>query len=144
MKRTTFNRIARAVTSVHILAYRVTGGRIGGTIVDMPVLLLTTTGRRSGRARTVPLTYLTEGDHILLAGSVGGNPWFPGWWLNLQANPQARIRLGGRTVAVVAREASPEERERLWPRFTAAYQGYAGYQSRTTRRIPVAILTPSP
>ena len=108
----------------------------------MPVLLLTTTGRRTGRSRTTPLTYLRDGDALVLVASAGGSDRAPAWSLNLDADPDVIVRRGGRAERRLARRASAEERDRLWPEITATYRGYARYQARTAREIPVYLLEP--
>lgn len=105
-------------------------------------MLLTTTGRRSGRARTVPLCSLRDGESFVVIASYGGLDRSPSWWLNLQREPRASVQLGRTTRAVVAREATPVERERLWAEVTARAPGYLDYQRRTTRVIPVVLLDP--
>lgn len=125
-----------------MVVYRVSRGRALGTVAGMPVLLLTTTGRRSGRARTTPLTYFRDGADLVVIASNGGADRPPDWWLNLQQGPRAVVEIGTDKLAVTARTASAAERERLWPGITATYSGYAGYQERTTRQIPVVLLTP--
>ena len=113
-----------------------------GSVAGMPVLLLTTTGRRSGKARTTPLTFFRDGAHLVVIGSNGGADRPPDWWLNLRQTPRAVVRIGTETLVVTARAAAEQERERLWVVVTATYAGYARYQERTTRRIPVVLLTP--
>ena len=108
----------------------------------MPVLLLTTTGRRSGKARTTPLTFFRDGTDLAVIASNGGADRPPDWSLNLQQTPRAVVRIGTDKLVVTARPASEQERERLWVVITATYAGYARYQERTTRRIPVVLLTP--
>jgi deazaflavin-dependent oxidoreductase (nitroreductase family) len=108
----------------------------------MPVLLLTTRGRRSGKARTTPLTFFRDGRDLVVIASNGGADRAPDWSLNLQQDPRAVVQIGTDELTVEARTASPEERERLWVGITATYPGYAAYQRKTTRRIPVLILTP--
>ena len=108
----------------------------------MPVLLLTTTGRRSGKARTTPLTFLRDGADLVVIASNGGADRPPDWSLNLQQTPRAVVEIGTDKLVVTARSASEQERERLWVVVTATYAGYARYQERTTRRIPVVLLTP--
>jgi F420H(2)-dependent quinone reductase len=142
MKRKSFERVAKVVTSLHIALYRASGGRIGGSLAGLKILLLTTVGRRTGRPRTTPLGYLPEGSDMLIVASNGGNSWFPAWWLNLRDSPVAQVQVGSSKLAVTARKASPEERERFWPRLVDAYQGYAAYEQKTTREIPVVILSP--
>ena len=141
MNKVAYNSISKVVTTAHVALYRATKGRLGGR-TGLPVLLLTTTGRKSGRRRTKPLGYVKEGDDFLLAASNGGNDFFPSWWLNLEANPVAEIQVRGQRLSVNARKASPEEKERLWPKFLEAYKGYANYEKKTSREIPVVILTP--
>jgi deazaflavin-dependent oxidoreductase (nitroreductase family) len=127
---------------VHPKLYRWSGGRIGGTLMNMPVLLLTTRGKRTGAPRTRALMYLPDGDRFVVIASFLGEPRHPDWWLNLRAHPQAEVEAGGRRVTVVAREAAGEERERLWKAVVERQKDYAEYQQRTTRRIPVVILDP--
>ena len=132
----------RALSEVHLAAYRLSRGRLLGSVVGMPVLLLTTTGRRSGKARTTPLTFFRDGTDLVVIASNGGADKAPAWSLNLQQTPHAVVEIGTDKLAVTARAASEQERERLWVVVTAAYAGYARYQERTTRRIPVVLLTP--
>lgn len=133
----------KVLSTAHLLAQRLSHGRLGGRIAGMPVLLLTTTGRRSGRPRTTPLTFFRDGPALVVIASNGGSDRAPSWSLNLRATPAASVRIGGEELAVVARVASPEERARLWPEITATYAGYARYEQRTAREIPLFLLTPS-
>jgi deazaflavin-dependent oxidoreductase (nitroreductase family) len=130
----------RYLGALHRLLYRATGGRIGARVWDLPVVLLTTTGRRSGKKRTVPLCSFRDGDDIVVIASYGGLDQPPAWWLNLEANPQAEVQDGRTRRAVTARNADPEERARLWAEVTARAPGYREYERRTTREIPVVIL----
>lgn len=132
----------KTLSVFHREVYRASRGRLGGRLAGMPVLLLTTTGRRSGRPRTVPLTYLRYGEAVVLVASYGGRPYDPAWFLNLQAHPEVEVRLGGARRALHARPATPEERARLWPQVVATYSGYDAYQRRTTRQIPLVVLEP--
>ena len=132
----------RALSEVHLAAYRLSRGRVLGSVVGMPVLLLTTTGRRSGKARTTPLTFFRDGTDLVVIASNGGADKAPAWSLNLQQTPHAVVEIGTDKLAVTARAASEQERERLWVVVTATYAGYARYQERTTRRIPVVLLAP--
>lgn len=138
------NRLIRAGWRAHRWVYVQTGGRIGGRVVSMPVLLLTTTGRRTGRARTTALTYVADSQSYVIIGSNGGAPRHPDWYLNLRAHPRATIQTGRRTVGVTARVARGAERDRLWARAVAAYRGYARYERRSPRVIPVVVLEPDP
>ncbi len=130
----------KAVSGAHTALYRASRGRIGGRIVGMPVLLLTTTGRRSGRSRVTPLCFVRDGDAVVVVASNGGSDYVPGWWLNLRSDPEAEIEIGPARTRVTARKASAGERARLWPEFTSRYSGYADYAARTAREIPVVIL----
>lgn len=132
----------RTVTGAHALLYRLSGGSIGGRMFNAPTLLLVTTGRKTGKQRTTPLLYLADGDNLVLVASNGGADWSPSWWVNLKSNPKAQVQIGRQVKQVTARQASPEEKSRLWPSLTAMYPGYANYQQRTTRDIPVVILEP--
>jgi F420H(2)-dependent quinone reductase len=134
-------RAIRFLSKVHLAAYRLSRGRVLGSVAGMPVLLLTTTGRRSGKARTTPLTFFRDGTDLVVIASNGGADRPPDWSLNLQQTPRAVVEIGTDKVAVTARQASEQERERLWVMITATYTGYARYQERTTRRIPVVLLT---
>ena len=137
------DRVARAVTRVHVALYRLTGGRLGSRVAGMPVLLLTTRGSRTGKERTTPLGFLEDGDRLVLVASYGGDPRHPGWYHNLRAEPEVKVTRGRLTQTRVARTAGPEEKAELWPRIVAAYPGYDKYQEKTTRDIPVVILTPA-
>ena len=124
----------------HRVVYRLTRGRLLGRVAGMPVLLLTTTGRRSGHARTTPLTYFEEGDELVIIASNGGEDTAPAWWLNLCGHPEATITIGTHSHAVTARAATDDEHARLWPVITATHAGYAAYARRTARPIPVVLL----
>ena len=131
----------------HIRAYRESGGEVGYLWNGVPTLLLTTTGRRTGRERTSALIFARAGsgdsaDYLIVA-SKGGMPSHPLWYLNLQANPQAKIQVKANELAVVARTASADEKPRLWTIVTDVWPNYDVYQSRTDRDIPVVVLTPA-
>jgi deazaflavin-dependent oxidoreductase (nitroreductase family) len=132
----------RVAGTLHRFAIIKTGGRFGSDLLDRPILLLTTTGRRSRKQRTQPLMYLREADCYLVAASFGGHDHDPAWLTNIRANPQATIAIGGREIPVVATIAAPDDRERLWPRFPALFAAYEKYQRSTERRIPVVKLCP--
>jgi len=105
-----------------------------------PILLLTTTGRKSGRSWTVPLLYQTDGDGWVIIASNGGSARHPAWWLNLRSQPDAAVEIGRRTYPVTAAEAAGADRERLWRLMADMYKGYDGYAQKTTREIPVVAL----
>ena len=128
---------------LHPFVYRVSGGRLLGELVGMKVLLLSTTGAKSGAQRTTALTYLeTDGGYVVI-GSFLGEPRHPAWVHNLRAIPRATVQVGSRRIAVAAREARGEERARLWAQLVALQPGYREYESRTDREIPVVVLEPA-
>ena len=127
----------------HIRAYRESGGEVGYIWNGVPTLLLTTTGRRTGAERTSALIFARDGDDYLIVASKGGMPSHPLWYLNLQANPAAKIQVKADELAVVARTASADEKPRLWRIVTDVWPNYDVYQSRTDRDIPVVVLTPT-
>ena len=132
----------RTASTLHSAVYRVSGGRLAGQAMGLPVLLLTTTGRRTGRRRTVPLLYVRDGADVVVVASNGGMDWFPAWWLNLERHPAAVIQLGRERRQVNAAKADAERRARLWPEFTRPYPSYLKYEARTTRELPLVILSP--
>src|SRR5207247_2693197 len=132
--------LQNAVTKVHSVLYRSSNGVIGGRIANSPVLLLTTTGRRSGNQFTVPLLYLMDGSNVVLVASNGGAVRHPTWWLNLQTTSEAWIQIEDVRRRVKAAPASAAETQRRWTRLTAMYNGYKRYQEITNRDIPVVIL----
>lgn len=135
--------IAKGVNLLHQSMFDATKGRVGGSVMSMPALKLTTTGRRSGRPRTVMLTTpLQRGEDILLVASYGGDDAHPAWYLNVVANPAVTIIMEGREFPATARTATDAEKAELWPRIIERYDGYAGYQRRTDRDIPVVICSP--
>ena len=135
-------RAVAALWRMHRWTYRASGGRLGGRLLGMPVLLLTTKGRRTGRPHTTALVYFPEGRNVVVIASSGGSSAHPAWWWNLRARQEAQIQIGRGVRRVRSREAEGPERERLWARVVRAYRGYAAYQARTSRRIPVVVLEP--
>lgn len=136
------NKLVELFWKVHPRLYQWTGGRLAGEMMNLPVLLLTTTGRRTGQPRTKALMYLPKADAYVVVASYLGEPRHPAWWLNLQAKPDASIQVGNQHIAVAAREAEGDEREQLWSAIVARQRDYAEYQKRTTRRVPVVVLEP--
>ncbi len=138
--------MGRRATRLHVAVYRRSGGRVGGHLPGWPqarVLLLDHTGARSGVRRTSPLIYHREGDLVAVAASKGGQPTHPAWFHNLKANPDTTMQVGASVHSVHARVASDEERDRLWPRFTASFPSYDFYQRNAKgRRIPIVLLEP--
>jgi len=126
---------------LHTAMYRATRGVIGHRFPGAPpMLLLDHVGAKSGIKRTTPLAYVPDGDAIVVVASKGGHPTNPAWFHNLKANPDTTIQVGSEVREVHARVASPEERERLWPKAVSFYKPYASYQKKTSREIPLIIL----
>jgi deazaflavin-dependent oxidoreductase (nitroreductase family) len=126
----------------HVRRYQETDGEVGYWWNGAPTLLLTTTGRRTGTARTAPLIFGRDGDDYLIVGSVGGMPNHPAWYLNLGREPNARVQVKGEHLDVVAHTADEEEKPRLWAIMNAVWPNYDTYQQRTDRVIPVVVLSP--
>src|SRR5437016_13076334 len=134
--------LSRRTSNFHIELYKRTGGRVGGWAGFLPTLLLTTTGRKSGLPRTVPINYFRDGENYVVIASNSGRDAPPLWFLNLQDNPHATIQVRRATFAVQARQATPEEQRRLWPRLISRAYNYEEYRKRTSRHIPLVILRP--
>ena len=126
----------------HVRRYQETDGEVGYWWNGAPTLLLTTTGRRSGEARTTPLIFGRDGDDYLVVASVGGMPTHPAWYLNLIDDPSARIQVKGEHIDVVAQTAEGEEKSRLWRIVNDVWPNFDAYQERTERVIPVVVLSP--
>ncbi len=123
-----------------IAAFRVNGGKGIGPFVNRPVLLLTTTGAKSGQPRTTPLVYTTDGERIVVIASKGGAPTHPAWYHNLVAHPEVTVEVGREQFQARAVVAEGSERERLYSQQAAQMPGFAEYQKKTTRQIPVVVL----
>ena len=120
--------------------YRLSGGRIGGKVNKAPILLLTTTGRKSGQKRTAPVVFLRDGERMVVINTNAGNEKVPAWSLNLKANPEAEVEIGRKRRPVRARIAEGEERSELWRRVNDQYSGFDDYEARTDREIAVFVL----
>jgi deazaflavin-dependent oxidoreductase (nitroreductase family) len=135
--------LLRRLAGAHTAAYRLTKGRVGHRHRGLPpMLLLDHVGARSGIRRTSPLVYVRDGERYVLVASKGGFSQHPAWFHNLRAHPDTTVQVGARRLAVHARVATPEERARLWPEAVRTYRGYAGYQRRAGREIPLVVLEP--
>lgn len=134
----------KTMNGVHRLVLRLSGGRLGSRISTMPVLELTTTGRKSGLARTVMLTApLTVGEALVVVASRAGDDKTPAWFHNLTSNPEVTVKVVGEQARPMrARVASDAERAELWPRITSQFSSYADYQRKTSRQIPLVFLEP--
>ena len=130
-------------TWLHAAAYRLTHGRVLGRVGGQPVLLLETLGRRTGRRRTTPVQYLADGEAFVVVASNAGAARPPAWYLNLRANPHARVQVGARTIDVLAQEAAGQERAELWRRLTASNRYLEGAARKAGRELPLLALRPS-
>ena len=130
------------IFKVMVFLYNVSGGRIGGKMGKVPVLLLTTTGRKTGKKRTLPLVYIMDGSAYVITASAGGADKNPGWFFNIRSNPQATIQVKDKHIKVMAEIAGQEKKSELWARLVEVAPNFAGYQKRTSREIPMVILHP--
>ena len=132
--------VQKGITALHKAAFELSGGRLGATVAGNPVAILTTLGRKSGQPRSTPLFAYADGEDFIVVASNGGTATAPAWFLNLQANPDGTLKLGASEHRVTAEVLSPEEKQEWWPRLTSEYPGYASYQAKTDRDIPVVRL----
>jgi deazaflavin-dependent oxidoreductase (nitroreductase family) len=134
----------KIMSALNVWVFRLTGGRLGARFPGgAPVCLVTVTGRKTGQPRTVPLLYLRRGEELVLVASKGGMSHHPTWYHNMMANPRVEVELGTTKRPMVVRRASAAEKAQIWPQLLEMYSDYATYQARTTRDIPVLILTPA-
>ena len=134
--------LMKTIGKIHRWLYTLTGGALGGRLAGNPMLLLTTTGKKTGNQRTTPLLYLPDGEDMVVVASNGGNARHPAWWFNIEANAGATVQVGKETKRVRAETANEEDRNRLWPLLLDAYAGYQNYEDETERTIRVVILRP--
>jgi deazaflavin-dependent oxidoreductase (nitroreductase family) len=134
--------IVRATCQDHLRQYVESNGEEGYVFRGVPILILTTTGWKSGEQRRVPLMFGRDGDNYLLVASLGGASEDPYWYRNLVANPDAELQVKAEHIKVRARTATPQERPRLWATMAELYPTYEDYRTRTTREIPVVVLEP--
>lgn len=136
--------VLKTMNTVHRGIMTLSGGRLGWTAAKMPVLELTTTGRKSGQPRSVMLTSpWQDGDTMAIVASRGGDDVHPAWYLNLVSDPNVSVKTKDGSKPMVARTASADERARIWPQLTGDFENYAGYQNKTEREIPVVLLEPA-
>jgi F420H(2)-dependent quinone reductase len=135
--------VVKLFSRFNVWVYRLSGGRLMNTMLGKPICLVTMTGRKSGQAITQPLMYVPHGREVLLVASLGGAPKHPVWYHNLVATPRVTIQVGSERRAMTVRQASPEEKQALWPVCVAAYPEYATYQTLTERDIPVMVCSPA-
>ena len=132
----------KLVLSIYIFLYRLTSGAIGGQMAGLKVLLLTTTGRKTGQLRTTPLGYFKQDNNFVIIASNGGADRNPAWFYNLKSNPQVTIQIGKQQLAAKAEPADSEKRQQLWTELVKRAPAYEHYMQRTKREIPMVILQP--
>lgn len=127
---------------IHILMYKLSGGRLGSKMRGFEVLLLTTKGRKSGKERTVPLGFFREGDKMMIVGSNGGQDRHPGWYFNIKSNPTVTIQVEDKVLTAQAEEVSEAEYDQLWDKLVSEAPAYEAYREKTSRKIPLVLLNP--
>ena len=137
------NPIGRLFIAGHVGLYRMSSGRLGSEISGLPVALVTTTGRKTGKARTVPVASFEDGGDVLVIASFGGSPKHPAWFNNLVAKPEVTVQVKDRVYAARAEVVSGPDRERLWRMVVDRAPNFGNYQKKTTREIPVVRLRAS-
>jgi deazaflavin-dependent oxidoreductase (nitroreductase family) len=141
LSQSSMRPVTRMFSNLHTALYRLTGGWAQSS--KYPTMLLTVTGRRSGQPRTVPVIYIKDGERFVIAAAYAGSDANPAWWLNLRENPQAVVQVNNETTSVRAELAPSDQREDLWRQLVEMYPYFTEYQQRTSREIPVVILTPT-
>jgi deazaflavin-dependent oxidoreductase (nitroreductase family) len=134
------NPLLRLVVQGHVRLYQWSGGKRGATLGGLPVILLSTRGRKSGVVRTVPVVPFRDGNEIYVIASMGGSPRHPAWFFNLEANPDVEVQMGAERWRARAEVLPEPERAGIWPRIVAAMPNFGEYQTKTTRLIPVVHL----
>lgn len=137
----TMTKVMKIANSLHVALYRISGGKLANEIANLPILLITTVGRKSGKPHANPVVYLKDGQDYLVTASVGGMDWHPSWYYNLKDQPQVQIRVGDQTFDVKATITTGEECNLLYERFKAASSNFVKYEKNTRRVIPVIRLT---
>jgi len=137
-----FDWLFKLVSKLQVAVYRGTDGKYMASMRGMPVLLLTTVGRKTGQARTTPLMYIRDGESYVITASNNGRNKHPAWFYNLKASPQAEIALPSKRLQVTATFATTAEKERLWPVLIEQAPFFDGYRKKTSREIPMVVLSP--
>jgi len=138
---TRLRKILLAANRIHVAIYRRGRGKLAIRMANLPLLLITTYGRKTGNPSTTPVVFIQDGEDYRVSATNGGTDWDPGWYLNLKARPQARIEIGEQAFDVQAKIAASEERQQLYERFKAARPNFIKYEKGTTRVLPVIRLT---
>jgi len=137
LKPNTIRRLGR----VHAWLWKLCGGKLDNAFGKLPLMMITTTGRKTGRRRTTPVLYLQDETSLIVVASFGGNDMHPAWYLNLEKCPDAEVIVKGEHRKVLARKLSPEEKKIIWPRLVQLYPQFENYQQQTRREIPLMSLT---
>jgi F420H(2)-dependent quinone reductase len=132
----------KLVARIQVVLFRSTNGKFMASMRNMPILLLSTVGRKTGKSHTTPLMYLRDGESYVIIASNNGRDTYPGWYYNLKASPQVEIEIPGRRLQVTASVATPVEQDRLWPILVAKAPFYDDYRKQTARHIPMLMLKP--
>jgi deazaflavin-dependent oxidoreductase (nitroreductase family) len=135
-------KVLNLANSLHVGIYRLSRGKFVNRIANLPVLLITTIGRKSGKPHTNPVVFLIDGNDYLVSASAGGMDWHPGWYLNLKHFPEAKIEIGTEPCQIRAEIVAGAERDRLYEKFKTASSNFSKYEKGTSRVIPVIRLTP--
>lgn len=142
MSSKVFKRALRTANSIHVGLYRITRGRLANRVAGLPVLLITTYGRKTGKPHTNPVVYLRDGDDYLVSASSGGMDWHPGWYFNLKSRPEATVQVTRQVMDVKATLLEGAERDQIYARFKSASSNFVKYEKNTRRVIPVIRLIP--
>ena len=134
--------LAKFATVGHTAVYRASKGKVAGRMGGHSVCLLTTTGRRSGQSRTVPLMSFPQAGELVVIASNGGSDRYPAWYHNIKEHPEVTVQIGEKVQKMTAREGTPQERAEIWPRVVAQAKNFGQYEKKTSRVIPVVVLTP--
>jgi deazaflavin-dependent oxidoreductase (nitroreductase family) len=144
MSRNAFYAISRYFLAVYVFLYRLTGGKFGSRVQGLPVLLLTTIGRKTGKKRVTPLGYIKHASSYVITATNAGSDAHPAWFLNLKSHPPVAFQVGNKQFTAIAEPAGPDLRKQLWAEIVERAPGYGAYEKRTTRQFPVVLLRPVP
>jgi len=142
MSRNSFFNIFRFFMAIYVFLYRLTGGKFGSQVQGLPVLLLSTIGRKTGKKRITPLGYLEHDGSYVITATNAGFDTHPAWFHNLKSHPQVALQIGNKQLTAIAELANPTLRQQLWAKFVERAPGYGAYEKRTTREIPIVVLRP--
>ena len=134
--------LSQLFLNFHVFIYRLTGGKVMGAFGANSILLLNMVGRKTGKKRTTPLMYFRDGNNYVISASAGGADANPAWYYNLKSNPETTIQVKGDKIQVIAQEASPDKRKKLWAQLTSTAPQFKQYEKKTKRTIPMFILRP--